>query len=341
MATFQNARDGVKKLVKDTAGKVDPTDLDEIIKDSVKEFGRSFPRQRAIEIAGDGGFDYPLSLLTGFVEDVSRIDAIFHPFDEDVQAPEELEPKDFRIFRKASGSVLRFLRASPGLNTIALVQYTSPHTADPVGVDVVAELTPAATAIAGASTSAVIDVESAADGRIFLDVTAAAGLLDVFIQTSEDGVDWVDVAAFNAILAVGKFVHKLAKEKLSKNVRLRYATAGAFTLGAQVERENNIGTLTVKDEHLDILSILCAAKTARALANFYAGTSDGTLEGDTTEYTGKSQFWAERADEWQEKYDEEIQTISGNDELPASATGEWDLMGSTGWRPQLHHPRTR
>lgn len=341
MSSFQDARDGVRKLVKDTANKVNPDELDKIIVDAVKEFGRSVPRRRAVEIPGSGAFDYALSLLTGFVEDVSRIEDIYHPFDPTFQEPNQLEPKDFTIFRRASGSFLRFLRASPGLNTVMLVQYTSPHTANPTGFDVVADLSAAGSVISGPGNSLSIDVESAADARVFIDITAAAGSLDVFIETSENNIDWATIGAFNPLTAIGNFVFKLNKEKVSNFLRLRYATAGSFTLHARLERENADGTLTVLDNHLDVLSLLSASKTARALANFYAGTSDGTLEGDTTEYTGKSQFWAERADEWREEYDNEIKALDKNDELPASGTGEWDLKGTTGWRHQLHPERFR
>lgn len=343
MATFNDGLDGIARLIKDSGGRVKLTELTGILQDAVRRFQRRVPRVIVKEVAGDGGFDY--ALPSDYVDGFSTIRKLFYPFDSIDREPEELEPKEYRVFRREAGPKLRFLTVTPAADKKYLIEFTAPHTADPAGVDTVSTLSASGTTVsAGAQDSQAADVEDAADARIFFEVLTGVGTLDVFVQARpEDGHPFVDIDQFNQFAGPGKQVLPLAKHKVSKGLRLRYvATGGPFTVKAMVEREQTgAGTLTVLDAHLDVLSFLGASLAARALANFYAGVKNSELSGDTTDYEGKSAFWAARADEWKTEYDEQVATLSPVDTAPAFAQGEWDMRDVFGDALMLHPEETR
>ncbi len=344
MPTFQDARDGLDALLKDAKPNLSIDDIDKHLINAAKAFSRKFPRVLAIETDGDDGFEY--ALPAGYVEDFSTITEIIFPWDPVDQDPTRLEIKDYRIFDGPSGRVLRFVRDRPTTTQKFLTIFTAPHLADNTGnvADSIGTLDVAGSAITGPAFSASsINTDSAKDVQFFIKVTAAAGtLLDVFIQTSADNADWADVATFREISGIGDFTETLSADKVSKFVRLRYVTTGgSFTLKAIVVQEIAAGNFTIIDSHLDAYLYLAANIGALSLANFYSQLIDSQLDGETTDYEGKATFWATNAEKWEEKWEEERDSIKPPKGVTAFAQPEWDLMGTGGWRYLTHDERHR
>lgn len=343
MATFQDARDGLDALLKDGARNLSPNDKDAHIKNAARIFSRRFPRILAVEVTGDGGFEY--APPTGFVDGFSTITDVFFPWDPTDQDPEKMERKDFVLFEGPNGLKLRFRQDRPATTQQFLAQFTAPHIADASETDVIAQLSDAGTVIDGADVISAkqADVESAADVQVFIKVTAAVGNdLDVIIQASEDGTNFFDIASFKQISGVGDFIEPLPKRKVSKFLRLKYTTTGgSFTFEAKVVKAGAAGTLTIPDHNLDALAYISAAIASQALADFYSNLVDSQLEGDTTDYEGKATFWQANHDKWDQKWKEELDKIGPTRGASAFRQGEWDLKGTTGFRLVTHAERDR
>ncbi len=341
MPTFQDARDGLGSLLKEGAGNLSPEDRDRFIIDAGRTFSRQFPRKVAIEIAGNDGFEYALSLLTGFVDGFSTITQMFYPWDPDEQDPEPMERKYFQIFEGPSGAVLRFIRNRPRTTEEFLPVFTVPHALSTAVADVIGQFDVAGTVIDGADVSSDSNVatDKAADVQIYVYVTAAVGtMLDVIIQTSEDGTRWATIGAFREITGISKNVANFKKSLISKFVRLRYTTTGgSFTLEAQILQENDLDDqFTIPDSSFDAFKFLAAAISCQALADFYANLLDNQLQGQGTDYEGKAIFWQANHDKWQEKWEKESEKIAPARRTSAFRQGSWDLMGTTGFELLTH-----
>lgn len=340
--TFEDARVGLDRLLKDGARNLTPDDKDDHIKHAARIFSRRFPRKLAVETTGDDGFEYDPP--AGFVDGFSTITDIIFPWDPTEQDPDRLEHKDFRLFDGPTGLKIRFITDRPTTTQQFLTVFTAPHTADSEGADVIGVLSAAGTVLTGSGiTSSSVDVESASDAQVYVQVTGAAGtLLDIIVQASEDNSNFHDIAAFNGITGLGNFLFPLPKEKVSKFIRLKYTTTGgSFTVEARVVKAGAAGTLTVADHSLDALLFLAAAIASQALADFYSNLIDSQLEGETTDYEGKATFWQANHDKWDARWKEEEAKIGPSRGATAFAQAEWDIKGSTGFEPLTHPSRLR
>ncbi len=342
MATFQDARDGLDALLQDKGARLKTPQRDSIIEDAGRAFSRRVPRIITKEIQGDGGFSY--ALPTDFIDGFSTIKKIISPFQTDFQDPEPLEPKDYRLQRSESlGLRLHFITTSPNQNDKFLFEFSSPHTVDSTGGGrIIGTLTTSGSIVSVDSESSSVDVEKASGARVFLRISSGSGSLLVFVQASEDNTNWADIASFNPITVAGDNVLRIEKSRVSKYMRLRYeVVSGTWTLGAVVETRGD-GTLTVPDFQLDAFNYLSASLAAQALSGSFASTIDSTLQGDTSDFEGKSTFWSNISREWREKFNEEIsKTIQKSDSAVASGQGEWDIHGTTRYRHLLHPARFR
>lgn len=342
MPTFQDARDGLDAILKDAKGNLSPDDKDKNIVNAARAYSRRRPRLLSKETDGDGGFEY--ALPTDFVNGFSSIQAVYFPWSTTDQNPVKLEPKDFTIFDGPSGSKFRFVRTTPSTTQKFLTQFTAPQTVETDPADEVGELSPAGTVVSGAGgTSTSVDVETAEDIQIFINVTAAAGAnLEIIIQASDDEAEWTDIAAFNDITGICDKVRALPPEKVSKFVRLKYTTTGgSFTLEATVLQQGTSATFTIADHDMDAFNYLSASISAQALADFYSHLVDSELEGETTDYEGKAVFWQENASRWNTKWEKEIGKAGPRRGARASGQGEWDLVGTTKFPMLTHDERHR
>jgi len=344
MPTFQDARDGLDALLKDGKGNLTGPEKDQHLRLAAKTFQGRFPRVIAKEVTGDGGFEY--TLPSDYVDGFSKINAIFYPWVTTEQDPEPLEANDYNLWDGPSGLRLRFRADNPQAAEKFLMQFTAPHTIGE-NVDVAAALAAAGTVVAGATVTGVADVSKAADAQVFIHVTAVVGAdaaLEAFVQASaDDGAHWTDIAAFNPITAVGDYTIPLAKEQVSRSIRVRFvpSAGSSFTLEAKVTSEDTAGVFTVPDHLMDVYLYLTASISAQALADFYAGLLDNQLQGDSTDYEGKSTFWQANADAWREKWEATRDEKAPTRGTAASSQGEWDLRGTGGWAYLTHRERDR
>jgi hypothetical protein len=98
------------------------------------------PRQIVEDVAGTGGFDYPLSDLDHWADEFSQIVQVEYPVDDTSPDANVLaEADDWTVYRKPSGEVLRFLSATPDTDETIRVTYTARHSFNNDAVCSVAE----------------------------------------------------------------------------------------------------------------------------------------------------------------------------------------------------------
>jgi hypothetical protein len=123
-------QDGDYRLGGSAAAGSSPARL-EAIGSARVEYEASFPRERVVELAGDGGFDYAIAGLTGFVDGFSSITQIRYPVVASDPAPPALDETDYVVVRLPTGVFLRFLNGIKPLATEKFHPYfTTPHTLD-------------------------------------------------------------------------------------------------------------------------------------------------------------------------------------------------------------------
>jgi hypothetical protein len=136
MATIDDIRVLVIPRIKDTDGKLsiapdDTCDLDRAIQSARSEYDASFPREAVVEIPGNGGFDYAIALLVGYVDGFSDITQIRYPVAMADPSPPLLDDQDWVIVRLPTGLVLRFLGGlRPGAAEKIHIYFTTPHEVD-------------------------------------------------------------------------------------------------------------------------------------------------------------------------------------------------------------------
>jgi hypothetical protein len=116
----------------DGAGKLTSTpggDIDAAILSAVEEHQKTYPLEKVLKIAGDGGFKYAVSSLTGFVDGFSAIRQVAYPYVTTDQIPAWLDDDEFGLVRNESGLFLWFPTAKPAASEFFLVVFTIPHTA--------------------------------------------------------------------------------------------------------------------------------------------------------------------------------------------------------------------
>lgn len=80
--------------------------------------------------SGDGGFDYPVSLLASWSDGLSMVKSVEYPVDNDVREPNILDEDAWKIYSKPDGDYLRFLQDSPSASELFRVVYTAAHVCD-------------------------------------------------------------------------------------------------------------------------------------------------------------------------------------------------------------------
>ena len=95
-----------------------------------KEHSRNRPRIVPEDEAGNGGFDYAVTLLASWSEGFSSIKKIEYPVDDTVTDDTTLQDSAWRIYAKPSGKVIRFLQDTPAATEHFRVTYTALHEAN-------------------------------------------------------------------------------------------------------------------------------------------------------------------------------------------------------------------
>ncbi len=94
---------------------------------AVKEHSKHKPRIVVEDVDGDGGFDYPVSGLEAWDDEFSSVKSIEYPVNDDDETPDMLHDSEWRIYRKPSGQVIRFLEDRPTASESIRVTYTAMH----------------------------------------------------------------------------------------------------------------------------------------------------------------------------------------------------------------------
>lgn len=345
MATFQDARDGLDSLLKDGKGNLTREDKDRHIRTAARTFQAKFPQILSVQVAGDGGFEYPLP--TGFVDGFSNIQEVYYPYVSTDQDPPRLERRDYRVWDGPSGKRLRFTADKPLATEAFLVVFTAPQDTTETEEAVTTTLSPAGTVVAAgvATSAAYADTAAAAAARVHLHVTALdpGASLDAEVQVSEnDGASWSPIGAFNTVSAAGEYILPLAASRVSRRLRLRYtATGGAATVEAVAEVTGVTGAWTIPTHLMHVLEFLAAAICAQALADYYAHLVDSEIQGSTVDYQGKASFWQANAEAWQKRWEEAAAEAPKPRRTGAGGQGEWDLHGTGGYAYLTHDARNR
>ncbi|MBP8980847.1 MAG: hypothetical protein KBG09_06345 [Syntrophobacterales bacterium] len=94
---------------------------------AVKTYSGHRPRIVVEDENGNGGFDYPLSLLADWSEGFSIIKTIEYPVDDTSETASVLEDDAWRIYEKPTGKYLRFLEDKPTATEDVRITYTALH----------------------------------------------------------------------------------------------------------------------------------------------------------------------------------------------------------------------
>jgi hypothetical protein len=103
-------------------------DVDRAILSAKEQYEKLRPREVTLKIAGNNGFDYAITALTGFVDGGSSILAVQYPFLLTDQVPAPLPSEWYALYRTDLGLFLRFLVHQPLASEFFLVTFTAQHT---------------------------------------------------------------------------------------------------------------------------------------------------------------------------------------------------------------------
>lgn len=131
MSTRQDYITAVSALVSGELPLGEPEKIFAIGK-AVKKYSADKPRPVVEDVAGDGGFDYLLTLLSYWSDGFSTVKTVEYPVDDSVETPGVLEEDSWSIYLKPAGRYLRFLDAKPAATEHFRVMYTAPHVCDDV-----------------------------------------------------------------------------------------------------------------------------------------------------------------------------------------------------------------
>jgi hypothetical protein len=95
---------------------------------ALKKYSGQRPRIVPEEEAGNGSFDYAISLLADWTEGFSTIKSVEYPVDDDEPAAHVLQEDAWQIYRKPAGAYLRLLEDTPETSETLRVTYTAMHT---------------------------------------------------------------------------------------------------------------------------------------------------------------------------------------------------------------------
>jgi hypothetical protein len=101
------------------------------ISKAVKRYSLDRPVELAEDESGDGGYDYPLTLLASWIEGFSAIKKIEYPITADLYDNANILTDDaWMIYRKPAGKVIRFLEDQPKTTETMRITYTTLHQCD-------------------------------------------------------------------------------------------------------------------------------------------------------------------------------------------------------------------
>lgn len=131
-ANIGDFRTKVDARVKDAAAKLTSGEKDAAITGAREEYEKARPRERALLVTGNNGFDYLVTLLTGFADGFAAgvVKSIIYPWDATTPTPTYLQSDEFGLIRLSGGLTLRFLSVKPTAAQQFLATYTTPHTLD-------------------------------------------------------------------------------------------------------------------------------------------------------------------------------------------------------------------
>lgn len=95
---------------------------------ALKKYSGHRPRIVPEDEAGNGSFDYAISLLADWTEGFSTIKAIEYPVDDANVAAPILDEGSWCIYRKPAGSFIRLLHETPAATESLRITYTALHT---------------------------------------------------------------------------------------------------------------------------------------------------------------------------------------------------------------------
>jgi hypothetical protein len=98
------------------------------INKAVKTYSGYKPRIVIEDEAGDGGFDYALTLLLDWIDGFSAIKTVEYPVDDTVSEAQILDSDEWAIYEKPAGKYLRFLTEEPLATESMRIDYTSLQT---------------------------------------------------------------------------------------------------------------------------------------------------------------------------------------------------------------------
>jgi hypothetical protein len=131
MSTRQDYITAVGQFVKGEFPLGEPEKILAISK-AVKRYAQDRPLTVSEDKAGDGGFDYALTILASWAEGFSTIKQIEYPVDDDDAYEDEniLQEDAWKIYQKPAGKVIRFLEEIPIATETMRITYTALHLCD-------------------------------------------------------------------------------------------------------------------------------------------------------------------------------------------------------------------
>jgi hypothetical protein len=132
-ANITEIRAKVSARIKDTAARLTTSpdmtcDVDRAILDALALYEKVRPLSKTLKLDGDGGFDYAVSSLTGFVDGFSVVVDVVYPYLATDQILSVLEREEWGLVRLDTGLKLRFFLARPAATEDFLALFTTPHT---------------------------------------------------------------------------------------------------------------------------------------------------------------------------------------------------------------------
>lgn len=95
---------------------------------AMKVHSRHRPHEIVDDIDGNGGFDYALANLDEWSEGFSTVKEVEYPVDDTDETPDILQEEEYSIYKKPSGTFLRFLDDTPDTDEDIRITYTAMHT---------------------------------------------------------------------------------------------------------------------------------------------------------------------------------------------------------------------
>jgi hypothetical protein len=129
MSTRQDFITAIGGLVKGEFPLGEPEKIQALSK-AVKRYSQDRPYEICEDEAGNGGFDYLLTLLASWSEGFSTIKKIEYPVDDTEAEQPVLQDDAWKIYSKPAGKVIRLLEDKPTATEHLRITYTALHVCD-------------------------------------------------------------------------------------------------------------------------------------------------------------------------------------------------------------------